>query len=548
MVLHVGIDAHSGNIATYNNITKETKNLNIEYWLLEIQWYTIYPIIEIYEKIKNEVGGDFGYACVVIKDNEHDDIRKRFIKKGEEYGFKKVLIINSFTEMYLDYFITLKEKPKTVEADDNKLQMKCMVNSTWYCPLINITPEMLRIGEISFETYDIPQEPLINPNINAIGIDLGMTRCCAAVNRNDRFELVAIDNSERQLPSYVSFKEKDPNCGQLVINQLEFYASSTVFDIKRIIGRNINEIDKNPAWPFEVIRIDSKPLIYMKSCGNVLMKYPEEVTAVLLKQMKKKVEEFQGSKMDEVVITIPAGFNQNQKIATHVAADLAGFKTVHLLAEPIAASIAYFVDRPIPSNFNVLLFDLGGGTLDLCIFKVENNKLKVIANDGDSNLGGRDFDNLLFQHFEKILETKYKIAMNEKSKYRLMLKCVEIKHTLSAENEASLDVDVFNPEIEEFLKITRQEFEQFSATLLLRLHECLKQTFAQAKIYASDINKVLLVGGGCRMPMIQLFLRKRFPKAEHICAENPDEMVAIGAAYYSSFLMSNNGGGYCNIM
>uniref|UniRef100_A0A914RD35 Heat shock protein 70 n=1 Tax=Panagrolaimus davidi TaxID=227884 RepID=A0A914RD35_9BILA len=404
-----------------------------------------------------------------------------------------------------------------------------------------------------------------------------MTRCCVAVNRSNGIELVAIDGSERQLPSYVSFKENNPICGKLVINQLESYANASVFDIKRIIGRNFDEIQIHSSWPFKVIKNDiNKPLIQVCGCEGSIVKHPEEISAILLKHMKQKAEEFQGKDMDEVVITIPAAFDVDQKIATHVAADLAGFKTVHLLEEPIAASIAYFVDRPIPSNFNMLLFDLGGGTLDLCIFKVKNNKLKITSVEGDSNLGGRDFDFILYEHFEKILITKYKVVINEKSKYRLMLKCVEIKHTLSGENETSLDVGEFNPKIDEllemkkqelqkmveskksfdiedykideFLRITRHEFERICAPILNKIHSVFIEIFSETKLTPDDINKVLLIGGGCRMPMIQLFLRKRFPKADHTCDENPDGMVAIGAAYYSSFLMSKNGSSNCNIM
>uniref|UniRef100_A0A914Q5T5 Hypoxia up-regulated protein 1 n=1 Tax=Panagrolaimus davidi TaxID=227884 RepID=A0A914Q5T5_9BILA len=449
-----------------------------------------------------------------------------------------------------------------VKSNQNVLKLKCYALQRFYYPETKITSEILNVGEIRFNlqidenfivsydfavvktventhrriknfyenqiksepTYNIPQKILVkNLNINAIGIDLGMTKCCVAVNRRNGIELVAIDDSERQLPSYISFKENDPICGQLVINQLEFYANSTVFDIKRIIGRNFNEIQSHSSWSFE---------------------HPEEVSAILLKHLKQRVEEFQGKEMEEVVITIPAGFNQNQKIATHVAADLAGFKTVHLLEEPIAASIAYFVDRPIPSNFYLLLFDLGGGTLDLCIFKVEKNKFKVISVEGDSNLGGRDFDMVLFQHFANILETKYKIIMNEKNRYRLMQKCVEIKHTLSTESEASFDIEDYK--IDEFLRITRHEFEKMCAPLLNRIKDVLIQIFSTIELTARDINKVLLVGGGCRMPMIQHFLHRKFTLADHTCAENPDEMVAIGAAYYSSFLMNNSSN--CNIM
>uniref|UniRef100_A0AC35GPU2 Heat shock protein 70 n=1 Tax=Panagrolaimus sp. PS1159 TaxID=55785 RepID=A0AC35GPU2_9BILA len=132
-------------------------------------------------------------------------------------------------------------------------------------------------------TYNIPHKILIdNLNINAVGIDLGMTRCCVAVNRRNGIELVAIDNDKRQLPSFISFKEKDPICGQLVINQLELYANSTVFDIKRIIGRNFDEIQIRSSWPFEVINSNnSKPLLLVHGCESSIVKYPEEFSAIL---------------------------------------------------------------------------------------------------------------------------------------------------------------------------------------------------------------------------------------------------------------------------
>uniref|UniRef100_A0A914PJR7 Hypoxia up-regulated protein 1 n=1 Tax=Panagrolaimus davidi TaxID=227884 RepID=A0A914PJR7_9BILA len=238
---------------------------------------------------------------------------------------------------------------KPIKTDVRLTEITCRVGNRWSTEKFEITSEMFKIGE---ELFNIPKNiSTNNPNIKAVGIDLGMTRCSVAVNRN---------------------VEKDP----------------------------------------------------------------KEVTTILLKHIKQKVEEFQGKTLDEVVITVPANFTNNQKIATHIAAELAGWKTVHLLEEPIAASIAYFIDRPIPSNFNILIFDLGGGTLDLCIFKVENNKLKIIAVDGDCDLGGRNFDDLLFHYFAKILKDDFTITINERNTYRLLQKCVEIKHTLSVEGEA----------------------------------------------------------------------------------------------------------------
>ena len=291
--------------------------------------------------------------------------------------------------------------------------------------------------------YTIPAKiDLINNVVDTVGIDFGTTRCCVAVFRKNKIETVALENKgERLLPSYVGFDEDFEKCGQIVVDRLKKspdYANSTVFDVKRILGKKFNEIEPKDSWPFGILEDMENPIIGITKNKDAITKYPEEVAAALLNHMKLKCEELQGKQLQSAVITVPATFTDSQKIATAVSARLAGWSEVRFLAEPIAAAIAYFVDKQIPNNFTTLIFDLGGGTLDTCIFKVSNNKLEIVALGGDRSLGGRDFDRLLFKYFEGILKEKFKVDFASRSllKYKLMQICQDIKHTLSTNYDA----------------------------------------------------------------------------------------------------------------
>uniref|UniRef100_A0AC35GN54 Heat shock protein 70 n=1 Tax=Panagrolaimus sp. PS1159 TaxID=55785 RepID=A0AC35GN54_9BILA len=396
------------------------------------------------------------------------------------------------------------------------------------------------ISSSSSETYCIPKHVFTtDENINVVGIDLGTTRCCAAVNRKNGIQTTLLDNQgQRLLPSYVSFDEQHDKCGQIVIDRLRNYAKSSVFDSKRIIGRNFETLKIDDSWTFDVIDDEGKIVIKAHDYNNqIVKKKPEEISAVLLKHIKQKTEEFQGKKLVEAVITVPAAFKEPQNEATKAAAFLAGWKTIHLLPEPVAAAFAYFIDQPIEENSNVLLFDLGGGTLDVCIFKILKSELSIISRSGDPNLGGRDFDNILIDYFKEHLQTDFGINLTKSKHYKLMQKCQEAKETLTVTNEYLLDVEDFGASVEDaYLRITRNQFEILSNGLLEKLQKCINASLQQAGSTAKDMNKVLYVGGGCRVPKVQELLRETFPHAEHCCEENPDEVVAMGAAYYAYYL------------
>uniref|UniRef100_A0A914ZBE9 Heat shock protein 70 n=1 Tax=Panagrolaimus superbus TaxID=310955 RepID=A0A914ZBE9_9BILA len=288
------------------------------------------------------------------------------------------------------------------------------------------------------QRYTIPKQiSTNNKEINVVGIDLGTTRCCAAVNRKNGIQTVALENTgERLLPSYVAFDEKHIKCGQIVVYRLRNYSEASVFDIKRIIGRRFENLKVDESWTFEVCNDDGKIFIKTEGFnGDILKMTPEDISAELLKYIKHKTEEFQGQKLFEAVITVPAAFDEAQRKATIEAANLAGWETVQLLPEPVAAAFAYFIDRPIPENSTLLLFDLGGGTLDVCIFKISNGELNIISRSGDPNLGGRDFDSILINYFKEKLKNNYEIILSKSKQFKLMQICQEAKETLTVTNE-----------------------------------------------------------------------------------------------------------------
>uniref|UniRef100_A0AC34F552 Heat shock protein 70 n=1 Tax=Panagrolaimus sp. ES5 TaxID=591445 RepID=A0AC34F552_9BILA len=394
--------------------------------------------------------------------------------------------------------------------------------------------------QVAQMNFPFPRKVVIdNISIKVIGIDLGTSRCCAAVNRKNGISTVQLDNTgERLLPSYVAYDEEIVKCGKVVVNRLRNYAKSTVFDSKRIIGRSLNDVEIDSNWPFRISKNENKVVMELKKCGIGVQISAEEVAADLLKHIKQKSEDFQGTKMTDVVITIPAAFTEAQKTATIEAAKLAGWEKIELLHEPIAAAFAYFIEKHIPHKSNVLVFDLGGGTLDVCIFKIENNQILILSNTGDTKLGGRDFDTVLFNYFLNQLGTKHDISLIKDKKYKLILDCQRIKEDLSAVASCILNVDEYEPNMHEIIDISRNEFQSLTKPLLNRIKNTIHSALHESKFDEKEIDKILLVGGGSRMPMIKTLLKKIFPRAEQCCAEHPDEVVAIGAAYYAYSISS----------
>uniref|UniRef100_A0A914Y327 Heat shock protein 70 n=1 Tax=Panagrolaimus superbus TaxID=310955 RepID=A0A914Y327_9BILA len=276
-----------------------------------------------------------------------------------------------------------------------------------------------------------------NPEFEAVGIDLGTTECCAAVIRKNGVEVVQLDPivaASHTMPSFVVYDEAHDKCGQIAVNRLRTKSKYTVFDSKRFIGKDFKDIIVDPLWPFNVTEFNDK--VQIELADMQIIKSAEEVSGALLKHIKQKVDEFQGKIHDEVVIAIPSTFTPKQTNATITAAKIAGFHTINFIPEPIAAAFAYCTKMEIKNNSKILLFDCGGGTIDVCVAEVINDQLNVLNYNGDSYLGGRDYDTLLFNHFHAVLKHKHNIdVMASSKKYALMEKCKEIKCTLSVEEK-----------------------------------------------------------------------------------------------------------------
>uniref|UniRef100_A0AC34F015 Uncharacterized protein n=1 Tax=Panagrolaimus sp. ES5 TaxID=591445 RepID=A0AC34F015_9BILA len=401
--------------------------------------------------------------------------------------------------------------------------------------------DLLSLGDASTfkpeSRYYLPKKvKIIDPNIEAVGIDLGTTVCCSAVGRKSGIETAGLDNiGQRLLPSYVTLLKDKDICGQVAVDNMRTNPSSTIFDAKRLIGKYFTDIIVDSSWPFNVYDDGNQILIGIENEKTSILLPPLVVSTLLLMHIKHKLEEYQGKELSEVVITTPSAFTPRQNIETVMAAIISGWNNVHLLPEPLAAAFAYFIDRTLPVNSHVLLFDLGGGTLDVCLLKIANDYIQIENTAGDSFLGGRDFDNLIINYIRKKLEDDYNIVVErDKKKYKLMLECQNLKHTLTALDEATLDVNSYNTEKNGIITITRTTFEAMAVNLLARIKSVIKN--ATSSFPQHRIEKVLLAGGGSRMPMIEKLLKSCFPNAELCKEENLDEVVAIGAAYYAYYL------------
>uniref|UniRef100_A0AC34GQY0 Macro domain-containing protein n=1 Tax=Panagrolaimus sp. ES5 TaxID=591445 RepID=A0AC34GQY0_9BILA len=329
---------------------------------------------------------------------------------------------------------------------------------------------MTSLEELNNRKYNIPiKMDEYNPEYEAVGIDLGTTECCAAVIRRNGVEFVQLDpivSTSRTMPFFVAYDEKREKCGQIAVNRLRTKSKYVIFDSKRIIGKDFKDIIVDPLWPFKVTESDSK--VQIELADREIIKSPEAVSGALLKHIKQKVDEFQGKLHDKVVIAIPSTFTPKQANATIEAAKIAGFKTINFIPEPVAAAFAYCTKMDIPNHSKIFLFDCGGGTVDVCVAEIVDNQLNVLRYNGDSYLGGRDYDTLLLNHFHAVLKHKHNIdVMASTKKYVLMQKCKEIKCTLSAVESYWLDVDEYDPENkDDVIPITKKDFEEMAESII----------------------------------------------------------------------------------
>jgi len=378
-----------------------------------------------------------------------------------------------------------------------------------------------------------------------IGIDLGTTYSCVSVWQNNTAEIIANDQGNRTTPSFVSFTEHERLVGNAAKSNSTANPTNTVFDAKRLIGRNFDDptVQKDIEHFAYTVKStpDNKPLIEVTYKNELKQFRPEEISSMILVKMKEIAESYLGTSVTNAVITVPAYFNDAQRQATKDAGIIAGLNILRIINEPTAAAIAYGLDKKSKTETNVLIYDLGGGTFDVSLLSIEDGVFEVKATAGDTHLGGEDFDRRLVEHCMTDFKRKNKIDIsdNKRAMRRLQTACETMKKTLSNATIATIEIDALAEGIDYNTIISRAKFEDLCSDLFRKTIDPVEKVILDSKISKSGIHEIVLVGGSTRIPKIQELLSDYFNGKELCKNINPDEAVAYGAAVQAAVLSGN---------
>ncbi|KAK0407502.1 hypothetical protein QR680_019228 [Steinernema hermaphroditum] len=369
-----------------------------------------------------------------------------------------------------------------------------------------------------------------------IGIDLGTTYSCVGVFKNGRVEIIANDQGNRITPSYVAFSGEagERLIGDAAKNQLTTNPENTVFDAKRLIGREYTEKvvqDDIKLWPFKVLDKSNKPHVQVAVGDKKKDFTPEEISAMVLGKMKEIAESYLGKEVKHAVVTVPAYFNDAQRQATKDAGTIAGLNVVRIINEPTAAAIAYGLDKK-EGERNILVFDLGGGTFDVSLLTIDNGVFEVLSTNGDTHLGGEDFDQRVMEYFIKLYKKKTgkDIRKDNRAVQKLRREVEKAKRALSTQHQVRVEVEsLFDGE--DFSEtLTRAKFEELNMDLFRATMKPVQKVLDDADMKKEDVHEIVLVGGSTRIPKIQQLIKEFFNGKEPSRGINPDEAVAYGAA------------------
>ncbi|XP_008243555.2 PREDICTED: heat shock cognate 70 kDa protein-like [Prunus mume] len=381
----------------------------------------------------------------------------------------------------------------------------------------------------------------------AIGIDLGTTYSRVAVWQKDHVEIIHNDHGNRKTASYVAFTETDEThlVGDAAFNQVVRNTANSIFDTKRLIGRRFSEASVQSdvkLWPFKVIQgPGDKPMIVVTHNGQEKQCSAEDITSMVLEKMRKISETYLGSTVNNAVITVPAYFNDSQRRATKDAGISAGLNVLRIMNEPSAAAIDYGLNKKAgwSSPRNVMIFDLGGGTLDVSLLTISTSgDFQVKATAGDTHLGGQDFDGRLVNYCVEEFKRKHKLDVsgNKRALRRLKNECEKAKNRLSFESDFEVEIDCLCENTDFTITFTRAIFEQVNMDLFIKCMEPVKKCITDANMDIRSVDDVVLAGGSTRIPMVQQLLQEFFKGKELYKGVNLDEAVAYGAAVQAATL------------
>jgi len=373
-----------------------------------------------------------------------------------------------------------------------------------------------------------------------IGIDLGTTYSCVGVMQNGKVEIIPNDQGNRITPSYVAFTSSERLVGDAAKHQVASNPQNTVYDAKRMIGRRYSDkvVQKDiKLWPFEVVNKDGKPYVKVQYQDSERTFAPEEISAMVLTKMKHVAEAYLGKEVSHAVVTVPAYFDDGQRGATKDAGVIAGMTVLRIINEPTAAAIAYGLDKK-HKDTNIIVYDLGGGTFDVSLLTLDEGVFEVVATNGDTHLGGQDFDERVMNHFIKVFKRKNKIDIrnNDRAIAKLRREVEKAKRALSSTTQVRIEIENFADGIDFSETLTRARFEELNNDLFRQTLKPLEVVMKDAGMKKGEIHEVVLVGGSTRIPKIQKLVKDFFNGKEPNRGINPDEAVAYGASVQAAIL------------
>lgn len=377
-----------------------------------------------------------------------------------------------------------------------------------------------------------------------IGIDLGTTYSCVGVMQNGQVEIIANDQGNRITPSYVAFTSDERLIGDAAKNQAAMNPVNTIFDVKRLIGRKYTDTtvqrDKK-LLPFDIVNQGDKPMISVNIKDEKKAFSPEQISAMVLGKMKKTAEEYLGKEVKNAVVTVPAYFNDAQRQATKDAGTIAGLNVMRIINEPTAAAIAYGLNKK--GEKNILVFDLGGGTFDVTLLTIDDGVFEVLATNGDTHLGGEDFDQRVMDYMMKLFKRKYSkdISKDKRALAKLRRECEKAKRALSSQTQVRIEIESLFDGQDFSETLTRARFEELNSDLFRRTLKPVEKVLKDSGLSKGEVHEVVLVGGSTRIPKVQQMVSDFFNGKAPSKGINPDEAVAYGAAVQAGILSGDGG-------